>query len=429
MEKYLLKNLFNEKKYDEIIEIYSTDHSTYSEWDYYFTIKAYYSKKMYGMCIQCYNEMAPKYPLFTNADDLIGWSLYYTDIKEPPLNNQDDRSISALRWILDKSSDTNNLIRWKSIERYYKSRKNRIIDYGLIDEYLQKIDSKTLSEDVKEFNVDGRDRELASDKENWYKLKSKMLFRSSKYRECIEIIEESFKEIKAFHSNNDIWLKIDMIKCYLKLGDIDKAEKIMGTVLEESKKKHFSHWCINEKSFDIQVAKSNMDLAVKYGAQCSIADLSHDKRVTFYLKYADYLNSIGMGREAALHCRFVQLIREENGWGDVETPPGIIINDDVRSMDKESTLKELDKFWHNEVDKGKDFRKGIVKRILPNGFAGFIKDNETGEDYYFSIRDLVNRKDKNNLNEGTSVRYTLEERFDKKKGRMCLNAIEISIIQ
>ena len=98
-----------------------------------------------------------------------------------------------------------------------------------------------------------------------------------------------------------------------------------------------------------------MEGALKHGSICSITDNSHEMRVSFYLKFAEFLQSQGYEKEATLHCRLVQLIREEREWSEVEMPSSVRMEGEYAEMDKGPVLKELGKFWMEQAD-----RKSVV---------------------------------------------------------------------
>ena len=74
----------------------------------------------------------------------------------------------------------------------------------------------------------------------------------------------------------------------------------------------------------------------------------------------------------------------------------------------------------------KVFLEGQVKKILPSGRSGFI-DATDGKSYFFAFADVrIGRK---HLTEGSSVRFTLAKRMDRKKNRLSDNAVEITVEQ
>lgn len=430
-QQYLIKTLFSEGKYDEIVKLYDNDEavSSFNRWDYYYTIRAFYKLGDYDGCENVFMALLETgLEILPQTDDIFGWALYQKYLKGLSNDNPaDEETLKALDWIFVCTSDDPMSPRWKSLLKYGKTKK---ADPELLNKYLDTIDPKSLSnESTNSYNIRGRQTPDASDRENWYKLKSNALFELGDFDGCIKIIEEAFSDIPEFHFNNDIWLNNRLITVYMIQGKYDEAESKLNEVLVLAKKKNVKHWIFEQHKFDICVHKGDVEGALKHGSICSITDNSHEMRVGFYLKFAEYLQSQGYEKEATLHCRLVQLIREERAWSEVEMPSNVSMEGEYAEMDKGPVLKELGKFWMDQANKGKQFKTGTVKKILANGFAGFVTEDSSGSDYYFSMNEFVNRRQRDDVYEGARIRFVLEERMDRKKGEMKLNAVEISLIQ
>jgi len=65
---------------------------------------------------------------------------------------------------------------------------------------------------------------------------------------------------------------------------------------------------------------------------------------------------------------------------------------------------------------------GKIKKILPDGKAGFI-ETEDNKSYYFKTKDFVSKKDK--LTIGQKVNFYLEDSFDVKKNQMTKCTVNI----
>ena len=78
-----------------------------------------------------------------------------------------------------------------------------IIDKKLY--YLEKIDAKNLSTESSSFVSDGKTRIVASEKEQWFSLMSKILFEKKQYDQCLLLCEEALASFPQLHYNNDIW--------------------------------------------------------------------------------------------------------------------------------------------------------------------------------------------------------------------------------
>ena len=70
---------------------------------------------------------------------------------------------------------------------------------------------------------------------------------------------------------------------------------------------------------------------------------------------------------------------------------------------------------------------GKIVRVLANRNSGFVRDDETGSDYYFNIRSFTRWVDA--LTPGRTVRFRLARRFDRSHDRVRENAVALSYVE
>lgn len=70
---------------------------------------------------------------------------------------------------------------------------------------------------------------------------------------------------------------------------------------------------------------------------------------------------------------------------------------------------------------------GRIIRVLGNKNSGFVRDDASGDDYYFNIRSFTQWADA--LAPGRAVSFRLARRFDRRQNRMRENAVELSYIE
>lgn len=95
------------------------------------------------------------------------------------------------------------------------------------------IDPKALSSISTQYtDQTGKEREMASDKETYFQLKSDLLFREKQYEDCVLCCTTAIDEIENFHYDNDIWLERRVALALDNLGHIDDAiitlKKLIG---------------------------------------------------------------------------------------------------------------------------------------------------------------------------------------------------------
>lgn len=74
-----------------------------------------------------------------------------------------------------------------------------------------------------------------------------------------------------------------------------------------------------------------------------------------------------------------------------------------------------------------DVHTGRIIRVLGNKNSGFVRDDASGDDYYFNIRSFTQWADA--LAPGQAVSFRLARRFDRRQNRMRENAVELSYVE
>ena len=416
------KELYDTQKYNEIAENWNNPktHDLYNEWNYFYSMLALYKLKRYDDCLDVYRECHSKYADYTKLNDKMGWSLYYTKIKTFNFETGNiTELLKQIDYILEHCGNDNYSPRWYVINYITKAINNGKIgeerDWSMIEKYLLQIDPDTLSKEENQMNTG---RPLPSNYESWYSRMAKALLEQQKYDECIECCDKALATISKFHSNNDIWFNYRKAKSLREIGKEAEGTEIINEALSG----RFSHWCLYEYLFDNAVSADDEKSANIYGAKCATADREHKMRVTFYQKYAEFLENHNNIREAMLLHQLIILVRQEEGWNEKSYFADWNISDEVKQMSKEDILKELNAFWCKLADSDK--LEGHITKILPNGSSGFINDND-GNSYYFSARDFKANKSK--MIEGQCVKFNLVDGFDKKKNEKTKNAANITI--
>lgn len=84
---------------------------------------------------------------------------------------------------------------------------------------------------------------------------------------------------------------------------------------------------------------------------------------------------------------------------------------------------------HEKGNAAKDnhYHKGVIVSILSNKNSGFVRDSDTGEDYYFNIRSFTQWIDK--LETGRKVIFKTEMRLNRKRNTLRPCAVELTYIE
>ncbi len=70
---------------------------------------------------------------------------------------------------------------------------------------------------------------------------------------------------------------------------------------------------------------------------------------------------------------------------------------------------------------------GRIVRVFGNKNSGFVRDDASGDDYYFNIRSFTQWADALTL--GRAVSFRLASHFDRRHNRMRENAVELSYVE
>ena len=429
MADYTMNNYYRQGQYEDAINFASEDEREhFSEWDYLFLSMCLFKLKKYSDFILLYKEFNKKYPSSDKLNNNLGWSLYHTYIKIFDFETGNRKQyLNQIDYILAHSDNSQyspkRFIASLAADAVFKQKLAVNPDYELGNKYLSFIDPLSLDQDEKIIEVNGKTRKTLSAREQWYNRKTKALVELGRYEECILYIDAAFQNIDKgnFHNNINHWLNYRRALCYYGLENLDKAENTINEVLTQ-----FEHWCFYCLLFDISVEKGDIDSAIRYGAICSLADREHKLRVSFYEKYAGFLLHHGYPEEAVLHYKLVEEIRTEESWREIRLPDEFSYPEDVLGLDKKAVIKELIPFWKQEKERGIEFYKGTIVKVLDGKNSGFIRREDNAESYYFNVRDFLSKVTE--LKENDKVRFTLVERFNKKKNEMSYNAVQISYI-
>lgn len=435
MELFSTNKLFKEEKYEEILALWQNDESRnrMTDWDKWYVLLSLNKQKRYQETLDAYKLLRAKRnestetELWRRIEDTVCRALYYAHVKTFDFRQGDSSKLfKQVDYILAHSSDSSYSVKGKAalfVVNAAEEGKLAVENASeLIIRYLDAVNPSTLGREEFEYiDQQGNRRAKAPDREIWYAARAKALLKLQRYGECIACCDEALRELRGFHYSNDSWLRYRKAKCLLALGKPDDAKRCIS----EAQARGAHHWCLSQVLFEIERNGGEHQAALALGAECALADPSHEMRVSFYEDFADYLEQSGLTHEAALHRRLVILIRQENNWGLKQKHLGWTNLDDVSAMDKAEILKTLKPLWKEWRSAAKSYLTGVVIRVLPEGGSGFIQDEQGGQ-YYFNAKDYTHGKQKPIVDQ--RVRFTLVDKLDRKKNEVKKNAVDISII-
>ncbi len=431
MDQYQMKNLYDSGNQEEIAALWqdAEEREQFSEWDYIYVMNTFYKQKDYNECLEVYRAFHKKYPDSDKLDDKMGWSCYHTKIKSFDFKAGDRNKLrQQAEYIISHSGQGNYSPKWFMVKYMLDQIKEGNFGQDISPQqqllYLDQVDPESLSTDSETRTLEnGRTIHSAYDREDWYRIRAKLLLAAEQYDECIDCCDSALQKLQAFgfHNDNDQWFRYRKAKSLFALGKAEEA----GKYVHDIQARGLNHWCLWQLLFEMDRETGRTDEAIANGCKCALADPSHEMRIKFYEAFAEFLNVNGYALEAALHRQLVVLIRKENDWNLKERHLAWSIPEEIAAKDKQAVLKDLKAFWREWQNKGKTYFQGTVKRLLGEGKSGFIEADD-GKNYYFNARDFQRR---NTIpQEGMRVKFTLVDKLDKSKGVVKPNATDISII-
>lgn len=357
---------------------------------------------------------------------LLAWCLYERYIKNIDADNP-PKDLKKIIQIADFITTTSRqekgtpyeITVWAILKLL---KNNNMFNAIKVDYWLVKLEVSLLSDIPYSYTDNtGKQRELASKKEEWYTTKCKVLLEMKKYKDCVDLCEEALQSIKKFHYDNNIWLCVKKAYCIGMLGDIKQSIDLLISLLTEK-----DHWSIHEMIFNFYVLDNNCPEGLKHAYTAALTKDPPKMKVKLFYNVGKILESLKNKNYALKHYKFCKKIREENKWNvPVELDAAIEnISADVQQSDDNNLYKDLRNFWINEKLRLTPRAEGTVVNILPTGNAGFIKSGNAS--YYFRVQSVIG--DKHKLKRDIKVSFTLIDSFDRRKNIPTKEAVDLLLL-
>ena len=413
------KDLYKGKKFKEIIDLYrSLQESDFGQWDYYYCSVSFWKLGNYREGHRLSRNGLLKYRDFMALRAPYCWCLYYLYIRDFP--NDIIKEIdfikaidSIIRYSEQRPYTPYELSLWKAIS-YFKGKPGSYAEQ--IDNYLSLLNPLILSDVPKQVNFRGKDREIESDREKWYSLKSNILIQKKDYTTCIKICNEALHSIAKLHHDNDVWFRYRIATSDFKLGNDEKAAEQFNKILATKE-----HWIIYNGLFDIYRIQGKSEPALKSACKAMLAPGEYKSKVNLLENISDFLLQIpGMNEVSYWHILLAKSLRVENNWKVSPELNKKVEHFQLKTADTNKLINNLLVFWKKNKNKGDVPYEGTIEILLPNKKDGFIKCID-GNSYYFK-GNSVNYK---GYGCNQKVVFYLKDGFDKKKQRPTKQAYDI----
>lgn len=277
-----------------------------------------------------------------------------------------------------------------------------------------------------------RPMELASPREEWYALKTKALFETRNYQQCLELSKKALESFEKFHHSNEVWFARRIALSKRHLGNLDEA---LNELLQVSKRKR--EWFIQKEIAEIYKEKGEIEEAFKYAIVAVNNSGNIEYKVDLLTLIGDLLNSRGEQELAFKHYSLSRLLRLEQGWRVPESLTLALSQfsfTQINITDLPKLKSELKSYWLSLGNAQLENRpprrpraekiRGRIHRILNNnerGADGFLRYGDS-ESVYFSVRQI---EIASRLRVGLEVEFELAlQRNDRRQRAINLRIIE-----
>jgi tetratricopeptide (TPR) repeat protein len=405
--------------YKQLWEEHRESCNEWEGWAYAFCLK---QQKDYKQSLDICREVYKLKPDFENIKGVYAWCIYYTEIAVEKVNDE-PKFFKAGEGILKLSKQDDQyspytLTVFKILE--YLNHK-AIYPTDKILEWTEKLNFEIL--DNKPFSFtdnEGKIRELAPKKEQYFMWRTKALLEKGLFDECIELSQKALDTFENFHYSNEIWFARRISLSYKGLGQPEIALEQLKSLLKRK-----NEWFIYKEIAEIYFEQGNNEQALKFAIDSALSFGDADKKLNVYKLLYEILISTKQNEDAKKHIEFMYQIRKANEY-KIDNDLQNLINkfqiDTTKTVNLRDFGRELKQLWEKLKFSNQTQLTGTIKSILPNGKAGFI-ETENKKSYYFKMNNFLAKQKWCQV--GHKVTFFLEEGFDTKKNQKTENAVNV----
>jgi tetratricopeptide (TPR) repeat protein len=367
--------LRKQERYDEAISlvepIWSKNRGTMTKWDCW----------NYALCLKKVGhiEQALEVCQHTHAVDasfrynnnLYAWCIYETEIKgKQPSDVAHDEvkftsSVHKIAQLTEQDQFSPYALAVTAFLRYLNSKEN--IPFHLVIEWTDKLDPTQLNDScITLEGHDGKSREFASFKENWYAYRTKALEKLGQYEECLSLSREALDVFSEFHYGNDIWFRWRIGKSLYSLGHLTEAIDELGAVLNFKKE-----WYVQDLLSQAYFDSGDLDISLKYAAEAALNHGEHKNKYKLFLRMGEIFEMKG---NLEVACRHVELAALAHSEQPTDRVPNTLKDALTRLSLSEPSKTSLTKLYNLLRPTWQKIRlsdlpqaTGFVSNLLPSG--------------------------------------------------------------
>lgn len=387
-------------------------------WCYAYCLK---HLKRYNESLAVCREIMEINPGYNNTASIYSWCLFHTQIVDA---TDEETILRAADEIIEKSSEDDELSPYvRTVFKVLEFLSNTRGGFPAekIKTWLAKLSPETL--DSKPFSMKdkfGKQRELASKREQYYVLLARTKYESGDYDGCRATIAEAMQVFPNLHNDNETWLKRFDALCQAKKGNYAEAEALFEEIIKVK-----PEWYIYKELAEIYLQQGKKIEAMRIAADAALDTREPERKLSLYKFISEMLAARGNDDAVRKHVEFIFYTRRDRKWKIDADLQQLVTHYNINQeavVDSKFLMRPLRNLWEQLKYDGLEHYDGVIKSFLPTGTAGFVEtaDRKT---YYFLTKQFKGKPEM--MIAGQQVQFYVEEGFDVKKNRPSFNAVYI----
>lgn len=363
------------------LEIYEKFPEEFNNYDAVNLLQA--ARKRHKISITKLPEIARKFKENEIVSGLCGWYIFdiYIKGKSPQQILQYENIIGKyLPLINQKNVSIDNQYPcpfYLIVSNLWDAHSNNLFNANKIFDYCKIVNPDFLSKKSSSYTTDeGRDVEQSSPYETYFQYYTKACDKLNKAEEVLESCSKALSSISEFHYDNDLWFKMRIARAYIKLNNLDLAEKqyleIINSKAGSSKYflfKEFSELLFYQKRYEESWEHSLRSSLVLKDVKFCAGLLLHQSRI---------LARLNRINEAKRFAEVIYAGIQEELWNNSTEYQKLVTYFKLEeATGKVKTLfKKLYSFYKDELYKDSPSSQGEIIFVHNNGKFGKIKCND-----------------------------------------------------
>lgn len=419
----LAGRLRKQRELDKAISIYQElweDSEEFNQWDSWSYGHCLLKTNQVELALAVCREAYPKYKEFGMLKSLYAQVIYQIHFKDKQAKHRIEileKAAKAIQQLTPFHEAYSMAAKaYFSLARAYLNQPTK--SWQKVEDLLVEIDPNLLDDQAFAWKSKGKNISIASDMEQWYAMMIKAKAGLEKYEEVLALLKQTRQQGIRWHYNNDIWFSRLEAFAHYHLGDVEKAEAILRSLLIKKKE-----WFL---IFDLAKVLTDSDAKLRYLCDAALAKGKMSMKLGLYQYLYSFLEKDY--KEVSLkHLALVLAIRKQSKWR-VSEEERILVQTQLPDFSAKSVIEittDLQAFWRRYASKSQDGNKrlkGKIIHILPNEKSGFIKTKK--QSYFASFHGL-----KEPVVKGENYSFVLKESFDKKKNKASMMALRLKKVK